>query len=489
MTTRQLFFRFQSLMDRPYFQYLLLAGITLVALVFRFYKLGEWSFWIDEIRTINRATAHYTTLSSMLQNIPPSTNWVPISTILTAGASNLFGLSEWSARIAPAVIGVISIPILFFQTRRLFGSTTSLIVALLLALSSWHISWSQNARFLTALMLFYALAFFAFFLALERNRLTYIGLFIIFLYLAASERLYALFIVPVILAYLLMLKVLKFEKPPGANIKNLSLLFVPGIVFVLIEALSFVFKDTSRFFADFNVFLGNSIENPLGQAVFIFSDIGIPIVMFSFFTGIYLILQKDRLGLFLWLGAVIPVASVILVTPFTFTEERYAFVSLPFWLMLAAIGVRELYIKSENYAKLLAIGILLVFFADFAGENLMYYRVNNGNRRDWKGAFALVEERMGDEDLIVSTWPELGEYYLNQDVISWQDTNTADIVQRNQRVWFVVIPDMAWFWGSEDFYWWVANRNELIKVQYLRRRDDANLFIYLHEPTQIEIVR
>jgi hypothetical protein len=286
-----------------------------------------------------------------------------------------------------------------------------------------------------------------------------------------------------------MLKVLKFEKLPGANIKNLSLLFVPGIVFVLIEAFSLVFKDTSRFFADFDVFLGNSIENPLGQAVFIFSDIGIPIVMFSFFTGIYLILQKDRLGLFLWLGAVIPVASVILVTPFTFTEERYAFVSLPFWLMLAAIGVRDLYIKSENYAKLLAIGILLVFFADFAGENLMYYRVNNGNRRDWKGAFALVEERMGDEDLIVSTWPELGEYYLNQDVISWQDTNTADIVQRNQRVWFVVIPDMAWFWGSEDFYWWVANRNELIKVQYLRRRDDANLFIYLHEPTQIEIVR
>ena len=36
-------------------QYWLLAGITLLALILRFYKLGEWSFWIDEIFTVNRA--------------------------------------------------------------------------------------------------------------------------------------------------------------------------------------------------------------------------------------------------------------------------------------------------------------------------------------------------------------------------------------------------------------------------------------------------
>ena len=33
-------------------QYLLLGLITLVAVGLRFYKLGEWSFWIDEVWSI-----------------------------------------------------------------------------------------------------------------------------------------------------------------------------------------------------------------------------------------------------------------------------------------------------------------------------------------------------------------------------------------------------------------------------------------------------
>jgi hypothetical protein len=55
----------------------LLAAITLLALALRLYRLGEWSFWIDEVFTVNRIEFHYSSLALMLENIPPHTNWFP----------------------------------------------------------------------------------------------------------------------------------------------------------------------------------------------------------------------------------------------------------------------------------------------------------------------------------------------------------------------------------------------------------------------------
>jgi hypothetical protein len=34
-------------------EYLILAGIIMVAAVLRFYKLGEWSFWGDEVFSLS----------------------------------------------------------------------------------------------------------------------------------------------------------------------------------------------------------------------------------------------------------------------------------------------------------------------------------------------------------------------------------------------------------------------------------------------------
>jgi 4-amino-4-deoxy-L-arabinose transferase-like glycosyltransferase len=163
-------------------QYWLLAAITLLALALRFFKLGQWSFWIDEIYTINHAQAHFSSLALILQHIPPHRNWVPISVISTASALNLAGTSEWSARLASVLIGVVSIPLLYFPIKRLFGVAVGLIAVLLLAVSPWHLYWSQNARFYTALLLFYTLALFAFFYGLERDRLRYILLFMLLSY-------------------------------------------------------------------------------------------------------------------------------------------------------------------------------------------------------------------------------------------------------------------------------------------------------------------
>ena len=286
----------------PYYQYGLLLLITLLALMLRLYKLGEWSFWIDEIYTINRAQVHYADLEAIFRNIPPNRNWVPLSLIATEGVLNIFGINEWSARLVPSLIGIISIPTLYFPIRRLFGSPVALIAVLLLAMSPWHLYWSQNTRFYTSLLLFYSLALFAFFFALERDRLGYILLFIGLTYLATSERLFALFIGPVVAGYLLLLKILPFEKPPGFRVRNIILIILPGIAAALIELYSIVIAGQSRFFGDFGWFFLYHTDDPIRMLGWIGFNIGIPLMCLAFFWWFILTAAKKsgRVALVCW---------------------------------------------------------------------------------------------------------------------------------------------------------------------------------------------
>ena len=60
-----------ALAGKSWMQYIWLFLITLFAAALRFYRLGEWSFWIDEIFTINHAVSHFSSTELLLKNIPP----------------------------------------------------------------------------------------------------------------------------------------------------------------------------------------------------------------------------------------------------------------------------------------------------------------------------------------------------------------------------------------------------------------------------------
>jgi mannosyltransferase len=466
-------------------QYGLLLGVTLLATLLRFYRLGEWSFWIDEIFTVLRAQTQFATIEAIQQNIFPVRNWIPLSLIFTGGALNLLGTNEWSARLVSAVIGILSIPVLYFPIKKMFGWSVGLLAVLLLSVSPWHIYWSQNARFFTSLMLFYTLAIFAFFFGLEQDRLAYILLFTFLTYLATSERLLALFIMPVVVGHLLLLKILPFEKPPGLRFRNLLFFILPGIAIISIELYSYISSGTLQFFAYDWFFLYRS-DDPLRLLSFIGFDISVPLMCFAFFSGVYLMFHKSRAGLLIFLGAVVPVVLLLLMNPFIFTKDRYAFVTLPSWIILGAVGIRQIFSDTRGHGKILAVGLLFVVLADAAGLNLMYYHVNNGNRRDWKGAFAMVKQRSKQDDLYVSYWPELGQYYLKEEVISWEEIDPDTVLESAKRYWFVL--DSETIYANKEMKTWVEQNARLIDVKYLRTPDDFYLRIYLFDPNHNTII-
>jgi len=482
MDTKRIEARIADLSNRSWFVYGLLFLITLFAAVLRFYKLGEWSFWIDEIYTINHAMAHFSSLQLILDNVPPVRNWIPVSVILTAQALNVWGISEWSARVVSVMIGVISIPILFFPVQRLFGDWVALISTLLLAVSPWHIFWSQNARFYTSLLLFYTLALYAFHLGLERNKPGYFVLFYAFLYLAFSERLFAFFIFPVIAVYLVALWVLKFEKPTGLTVKNLALVGLPILAGAAIELYSRIVYGESRFFADFDWFFLYRNDDPIRLLGNISFNIGIPLMVLALFSGLFLIMRKHRAGLLITVNAVVPLAILIAANPFIFTKDRYIFPVLFSWMVLAAVAIHELFSHVTERHKWFAIGVLVLLLMDAGGDALLYYRINHGNRADWKTAFDTIHKQSQPDDVVVTYWPEFRPFYLDREFIQYEQMNVPTLLDSGRRYWFVL--DAETIWANSKVKAFVEKNARLVDVQYLRTPDDFYLKIYLFDPRQ-----
>lgn len=464
----------------PWLPYGLLILITLFAAGLRFYKLGEWSFWIDEIYTINHASSHFSSLDLILDHVPPYRNWIPLSVIFTAQMMNVWGIQEWSARFVSAVAGILTIPLLYLPLRKITSHWVVLIAMLLLAVSEWHLFWSQNARFYTSLLLFYSLALFVFYFAIELDRPAYLIVFYILFYMALSERIIAVLIIPVVFVYLLLLWLLPFEKPAGFKIRNILILSAPIFAFFLYEVYLFATTGDFIFASDIDL-LAPPIDSPIRLLIVIAFSIGIPVVCLALFSGLYLFMKKDRAGLFFLVAAVLPPLLIALANPFVFTVERYAFMTLLFWMVLAASGIVSIFTFAGREGRLLALGVLFILLAQAAGQGLLYYQINHGNRLNWRETVNYVRERMEDGDVVVSTRAPLAGYYLGEDVLEFQVLLPEDFEKVSRPIWFIM--DFPGIWhGREGSKTWIENNAGLVQFSYLRVNEGIALVIYFFDP-------
>lgn len=461
--------------DRRY-QIAVMVLIILLGAALRFYKLGAWSLWVDEVFTINRANAHVNIKSLLTAWWHPS-----ISLILTRGSMELFGFSPWSARLAPTLIGIISLPLVYHYTRRWFGVWTALIAVLLLAIAPWHLEWSQNARYYTGQLLFLFLASYYFYQALESNRPTRFLLAGFWLALAVAERFTAIFFFPVAACYLLVLAVFAMDKPAGFNRRNLLLLGVPLVVFALVEIIRFALTRSSYLVGALDLSYNLPIDDPFRLGLFIAFNIGMPLTVFGVITGFYLFQKRDRAGLYIFLNAIVPIVLLLFINPFYFTKGRYIFMVLPFWMILAGIGIEALYRRVNGYGRLLVLGVLFLMLFDAMGANVMYYTINHGNRNNWQQAFDIVHSNRATGDRIVTWWTELGPYYTDEEIISWGDVYIGDMENARDPMWFIL--DEETIWLNPEMQELLVQEAELIEVIYQRRLDDAYIRIYYYTPS------
>ncbi len=192
-------------------------------------------------------------------------------------------------------------------------------------------------------------------------------------------------------------------------------------------------------------------------------------------------MKVDRRGLFLIVGAAVPVMTIVSLSPFSFTASRYFFVALPSFVILCALATEELVLNVRKYGKLLVVGVIFLIFAEAIGQDILYYTYQKGNRDDWKGAFAFVEEQKEAGDLVVSTRPLMAEYYLGEEALRLNSTEPMFVVESGKRAWFVI--DMSWI--IPTWQEWIDENLMLVKVLdvHVAARNFV-MRVYLYDPTR-----
>ncbi len=130
-----------------------LLGIVAIAFILRTVFLGTIpnGFFCDEA---SNAYDSYSILKTLKDQhgvfLPFFTRSIDdyreaLFVFLTIPFIKLFGLNEFAARFPSAVIGAITVVVLYYLVQEFFDNKTALVASLLLAISPWHIHFSRIA--------------------------------------------------------------------------------------------------------------------------------------------------------------------------------------------------------------------------------------------------------------------------------------------------------------------------------------------------------
>jgi mannosyltransferase len=199
----------QSIISSRYIQ--LLLCLTLIGFFLRFYNLGYNSLWLDEASTLTIAVNSIpdiwqTTMAGEFN--PPLFYW-------TEHLLLVFGNSEVVLRFIPALLGVLTIPLIYLIGKEFMDRNVGIIAAAAFALSPFLIYYSQEARAYSMMLFLVASAMVFYLKALKSNNRKDWALFGILSALAFWAHFYALVIIGALVLYALYIQIPEIRMDPG----------------------------------------------------------------------------------------------------------------------------------------------------------------------------------------------------------------------------------------------------------------------------------
>ena len=141
----------------------IVAALIICAAIPRLYHLGSLSFYMDEETTAFASKSLAEGKSPQMPSGMPYHRSLP-HTALNALSARFFGINEeFSYRLPGALLGILTVPLLFLVARPYVGMHAALLAALLLAFSEWHILTSRQARMYAPFLFFYVACAFSIF--------------------------------------------------------------------------------------------------------------------------------------------------------------------------------------------------------------------------------------------------------------------------------------------------------------------------------------
>jgi mannosyltransferase len=466
---------------------LLLLGAVLVGLL-RFWRLGDWSFWVDEVYTY--ADAHFGLSSDQL--------WNPIGYRLILETAQLLSErpDEFSMRFLPAVAGWLCIPLSFWAFRVWVGDRRAALVALLLAASSWHIFWSQNARFYTFAMVTTLLGGGFVLRGLLRGKsvTAIVGLGIV----AAGTAFHvtASLMVPALCIAAGFARYWGKASENGEHLlpaRGASKLLAGALVLGGLIATPWLWTALEHHSVQKGI--SNWLQGPLHLA----KTLGYfytPVAGAAAIVGaVWAVRRRDPAGLFVsMVTAVVIGGSLVIATQAQMTAQ-YTFCVLPWFLLIGVLPLEALG-RCKTGRALFHTGALVLFLPALAGS-LLYFTARGGERARWRDAYTYVDSQRAEGDLILGMASAVGEFYLGANTVdprrpvvvsglgAWFPDGPRRWNRHDRKIWIVIRPQ--WYDGLNPpdalmLETWLANDCRMVKsFPQLMEGRDLEVRVYVHD--------
>ncbi|HKV71487.1 MAG TPA: glycosyltransferase family 39 protein [Gemmatimonadales bacterium] len=387
---------------RPRWYVLAVLTVLVAATVLRFWHLGAWSMWVDEGMTYLRAK------SGILNDQGPMYATAPLNFLVTRWIIVHEGASLFWLRFFPAFCGVAGVGAVLWSGYRLSGPVGSIAAGALVALSPWHIDWSQNARHFSAVFLFAVVAVTAFYEYWESGRLRWLVTAFVAAALGLLTHSSTVFVIAAMGVYAACLVVLPGFRP---GIVTRSKVIASGVFFVaLIGGYAPVAMTVSKYLGAHKT----AWNPPSNVAESVIYYVGALELAMAVLIGVWALVRKRRAGLVLLCWLIVPIACVVLAAFKTISSGAYALPSLAAAALLLGTLAEETWAQgagARTMAALVAAGIA----AQLLLRTGLYLTAEQGNRPPWDEAVRWVAATAKPGEPIYASEGVVLGYYLGDD--------------------------------------------------------------------------
>jgi hypothetical protein len=428
------------------------AAVVAVAAALRLWHLGSWSYWSDEAFTISDANA---LIDGDGSDHPPAhrLSFLVYGLWFRAARSLGLPLDEYAVRLLPALLGVVGVLCTALLGARAAGRPGALFAALLVALSPFHLYWSQNARSyaLEVVLAIPAGLFLGRACMGGKVRDFLIGL--VLLGAAAFAHPTALTMAPGLLAFWIYAKWAHAAPSLGARRSWVAVMAAALLGALAISPLG------RSIWVHFHVKSGASPALYVSTCAYYFRA---SLLAGAFVLAVRGALRRDSRSIFFAFVGFGTLAAGFLASCIVRTNSQYVVAALPFLCLLVGREIAQVAWSGAPGMKLAAAAFAATLACDFAGGAFLYHTAERGHRAPWREACQYVWDRADPKDLLVSTQAAIVECYLNPENPRPRDPQTAlyinqfesdkfEIATRLSRTsWFLVLDVDLDEWNSRD---------------------------------------
>ena len=390
----------------------ILLLLTVTGFILRLYHLGDVSIWLDEsITQLYSSTSFFDIwhICFYSDQNPPLYYWIE-HVILQ------FGDSEVVLRIFSAIIGTLTIPLIFYAGKEFYNEDIGIISAALLTFSTFHILYSQEARSYSLLVFFLTIALIWYLKSVQTNDVKAWFIFGIFSALAIWTHYFAIIPIGTLFLYALI-----YQMKTSGKITSIKPILLAGFVVLILSSPLFIMMLNSLISKVESAVTMNWGIQGFSLIIRIFSDNLGPGKAKALLLGTFMIIGlislfwvKREKFLFLIFMILIPLPVLYYASFWIPVVSRYSIFLLPFLL----ISISFFFLLFQKYVKkpLFIITVVIIIGVICIPSLSAYYSADSKNGENWKDA-SLNIKNLEEPGSVIVIMPEYCStpfnYYYN----------------------------------------------------------------------------